>query len=164
ALQPVQIAVDDVDVHLDARAQQADWIGNAVVAVHQELLANGVDDVVLGGEIDGLGVFDHVLNVLLGNQAVSGNHRMNSAIVETAQVASGHAEINAADFDIRHLLGLDDCLPYVLLGGGGIGDFALAHAARAGLAQADDVEGVAWAEFAHDGANFGGASFEADDD
>ena len=95
------------------------------------MLADGVNDRVFGGQIDGLGIFDDVLHVVLGNFAVGGNHRMHAAIVEAADVPAGHAEINAADFHVGHLLGLDDGVAHVFLGQRGVRDLALAHAARA---------------------------------
>ena len=115
-LQPVQIAMHDMHVHLDARAEHAHRVGDAVLAVHQKMLADGVDDVVLGGQVDRLGVLDHVLHVVFRDLAVGGDDRMHAAIVEAAQVAAGDAEIDAADFDIGHLLGLDDGVAHVLLG------------------------------------------------
>src|SRR5258705_12981389 len=49
----------------------------------------------------------------------------------------------------------------VFLRHGSIGDLPFPHAARARLAQPDDVERLA-AQFANDGTNFGGPDFEAD--
>ena len=119
-LQPVQIAVNDMHVHLEPRAQHADGIGHAVLAVHEKMLADGVEDAVLGRQVDGLGVLDHVLHVVLGDLAVGGHHRMHAAVVEAADVAAGDAEINAADLHVGHLLGLDDGVADVLLGGAGV--------------------------------------------
>ena len=154
----------NVNVHLDPRAQHAYRVGDAVLAVHQEMLANGMDDMVLGRQVDGLGVLDDVLHVFFRNLAVGGNHRMHAAIVEAAHVSAGNAEIDAADFHIRHLLGLDDGVAHVFLGHGRVADLALAHAARAGLAEADDVQRAFGVEFADDGADLGGADFQSDDD
>ena len=47
---------------------------------------------------------------------------------------------------------------------GASADLAFAHAARARLAQADNVQRAFGAEFAHHGAHFGGADFQSDDD
>ncbi len=163
-LQPVQVAMHDVHVHLDARAEHAHRVGDAVLPVHQEMLADGVDDMVLGGQVDRLGVLDHVLHVVFRNLAVGGDDRMHAAVVEAAQVAAGDAEIDAADLDIGHLLGLHNGVAHVLLGRRRIGDFAFAHAARARLAQADDVERAIGAEFADHGADLGRADFQSDDD
>ena len=153
-LQAVGVAVDDVHVHFQPRAEHPDGIGDAVLAVHKKMLADGVNDRVLGGQIDGLGIFDDVLDIVLGNFAVGGNDRMHAAIVEAADVPAGHAEINAADFHVGHLLGLDDGVAHVFLGLRGVHDLALAHAARARLAEADDVQRAVGVLFADDGANF----------
>ena len=138
-LQPVEIAVDHMHVHLQPRAEHAHGIDDPVLVVHLEMLPHGVQYVVLRGQIDRLGVLDDVLDVLLGDVPVGRHHRMGAAIVEAADVAAGHTEINAANFHVRHLLGLDNGVAHVLLGGGRVGDLALAHAARAGLAQPNDV-------------------------
>jgi len=63
-----------------------------------------MNDVVLGGQVDGLGVLDHVLDVVLGDFAVGGNHRMHPAVVESTEMAAGDPEVDAADFHVGHLL------------------------------------------------------------
>ena len=72
------------------------------------------NDVVLRGQIDRLGILDHILDVFLGDLAVRRNDRMNAAIVEAANVAAGHAKIHAANFHVGHLLGFDDGVADVL--------------------------------------------------
>src|SRR5208282_1473278 len=104
----VCVPVDDVHVHLQPRAKHSDRICDTIVTVHQKMLADSVNHRVLGGQIDGLRVFNDVLNIVVGNFAVGGNHRMHAAIVKAADMPAGHAEINAADFHVGHLLGLDD--------------------------------------------------------
>ena len=78
---------------------------------------------------------------------------MDTAVGEAADVTAGDGKHHAADLDVGHLLGLNDRVAHVLLGLGGVDDFALAHAAGAGLADADDVEVALAAEFADDGAD-----------
>ena len=75
-----------------------------------------MDDVVFRRQIDRLGVLDDILHVLLGDLAVGGDDGMDAMIVEAADVAAGDAEIDAADFHVGHLLGLDDGVADVLLG------------------------------------------------
>ena len=163
-LEAVRVAVDDVDIHFEPRAEHPDGIGDAVLAVHKKMLADGVDDIVLGREIDGLGVFDDILNVVVGNLAVGGNHGMDAAVVEAADVAAGDAEINIADFRAGHVFGLDDGVPHVLLGLFRVHDFALADAARTRLAEADDVQRAVGGLFADHGADFRRANFQTDND
>src|SRR6185436_17915328 len=79
-------------------------------------------------------------------------------------MAAGHAQINASNFHIGHLLGFDDRLPNVFLGHRRIGDLALAHATRTRLSQTNNVQRVIGRQLADDGANLGRADFEADDD
>src|SRR5207302_5197029 len=92
-LQPVEIAVDHMHVHIHFRAEHADRILNAVLAIHAEVLANDVDHVILGRQVDGLGVFDRVLHVFVGDLAVGGNDRMHAAIVKAAQMPATDAKI-----------------------------------------------------------------------
>jgi len=157
-------AVDDVHVHAQARPEHADGVGDAFLAIHKKMLAHGMHHGVFRREIDGLGVLDDVLDVLGGDFAVGGDHGMNAAVVEAADVAATDAEIDAANLDIGHLLGLGHGDAEVFLDLGGINDLALAHTARAGLAQADDVQDAFGALLAHDDADFGSADFEAGND
>ncbi len=112
------------------------------LGIHLEVLADGVDDRVVHRQIDRLGVLDHVLHVLLRDLAVGGNDGVDAVIVEAADMVAGHAQIDAADFHVGHLLRFDDGVAHILLGQRGVGDLPLAHAAGAGLAHADDVQGV----------------------
>lgn len=163
-LEAIEISVNDMDIHLDARAQHADGIGDAVLAVHEKVLADGVDDVVLGGEVDCLGVFDDVLNIFFANFAVGGHDWMDATVIESAEVAARHAEINAPNFYIGHLLGFNDGLANVFLSNRRISDLPLANATRARLAETNNVQAVVRAQFPHDRADFGSADFEADND
>ena len=79
-------------------------------------------------------------------------------------MTASDSQIDAADFDIGHLLGLDDGVAHVFFGGGGIGNFSLAHAAGARLAETDDIQGSFCAQIADNRADFGGAYFQANDD
>src|SRR4051812_23105485 len=88
---------------------------------------------------------------------------MHPAIVEAAKVSSRDPEVNAANFHISHLLSFDDGMADVFLGHGGIGDFAFADTARAGLAEANDIKGAIGAQVANDRADFGRADFQSND-
>ena len=90
-MQPVEIAVDHMDIHLHFCAEHADGVLDAVLAVHAEMLANDVHDVILGRQVNGLGVFDRVLDVFVADLAVGGDDRMNAAVVEPAQVPAADA-------------------------------------------------------------------------
>ena len=89
---------------------------------------------------------------------------MHAAVVETAQMPAGHAEINAADFHVGHLLGLDDGVAHAFLGQRRVHDLTLAHAARRRLAEADDVQRAVGILLTDDCANFRRADFKADND
>ena len=163
-LQAVGIAVDDVHVHLQPRAQHPDGVRHAVLAVHIKMLPHMVDDRVLGGKIDGLGVLDHVLDVVRRNFAVGGNDRVHAAVVEAADVPAADAEIDAADLHVGHLLGLENRMAQIFLDLFGVDDLALAHAVGARLAEADDVQRALGVLLADHDANLGCADFEAGND
>src|ERR1035437_6052213 len=162
-LQPVRVAVDDVHVHFQTRAQHADGIGHAVLTVHKKMLAHGVNDGVLGGQVDRLRVLDDVLHIIIGNFPVGGNHGMHAAVAKAANVATSHAEIDAADLHVGHLLGLEDRRAHLLLHLFGVADFAFAHAAGQRLSQADDVDRALGILFADDDADFRRADLRPDD-
>ena len=162
-----EITNEDVeDVVRNARAINVPE-GNYVFHTNrQHYLVDGQDGIVdpigmLGARVE---VDMHVVHVVLHDLPVGGNDRMHAAIGEAADVPAGDAEIDAADFRVGHLLGLDDGVAHVLLGLRGIDDLALADAAGPRLADADDVEGASGVHFADDRAHFGGADFEANDD
>src|SRR5207247_1035364 len=90
--------------------------------------------------------------------------RMHAAIGEAPEMSAGHPEINAADLHVGHLLGLDDGIAHIFAGAGSVGDFALAHPARARLPDADDVERAHRVEFPNHRANLRGADLQPDDD
>ena len=79
---------------------------------------------------------------------------MDAAIIEAAQVAARHPQIDAANFDIGHLLGFDNGLADVLLGQRRVGNFTFARAAGARLAQADDIQRAVSGQFANHGTDF----------
>ena len=79
---------------------------------------------------------------------------MHAAVVEAAQMRAGHAEINAADLHVGHLLGLDDGVAHAFLGERRVHDLALAHPARGRLAEADDIQRAIGVLFADDRADF----------
>src|ERR1700722_7014084 len=163
-LQAVRVAVDSVHVHRDPRAKHSNGIGDAVVTVHQKMLADGVNDRVFGGQIYRLRIFNYILNVVLGNFAIGGNYRMHAAIVDPANVPAGHAQINAADLDVISVLGLDDSVAHAFLGLRRVHNLAFANAARDGLADADDIQRAVGILIADDDADFRRADFQTDYD
>src|SRR6185369_6750931 len=124
----------------------------------------GMQHAMVRRHVDRLGVLDHVIDVFRHDFAVGGNHRMHPAIIEPANVSAGHSQINAPNLHVGHQLGFDDRVADIFADHGGIGDFTFAHAAGARLANADDVQRARVVDFAHNGANFGSADFQPDND
>ena len=85
-------------------------------------------------------------------------------LLKLCDVRAGDAEIDAADHHVALLLGIDQRLADAFAGGFEIDDLAFAHAARRRLADAENLHRAVAAGFADDGADFGGADFESDDD
>src|ERR1043166_3688323 len=150
-------------VHFNASAEHIHRIGDAVLSIHQKVLANGVNDMILGRQVDRLRVLDAVLDIVLGNFPVGGYNRMHATIVKTAHMTSSHPKINAANFDVGHLLGLDDGVAYVFLGKGSIGNLPLSHTARTRLSEAHDIQRAIRAEFSDHSAHLGCADFQSND-
>ena len=71
-----------------------------------------------------------------------------------AFLTAAHAQINAADLHIGHLLGLGDGRAQIFLDLFRVADFALAHAPRTRLAKADDVQRAIGILLADHDANF----------
>src|SRR5262245_55125798 len=88
---------------------------------------------------------------------------MKTAVVESTDVTAGDSEIDAADFDIGHLLGFDDRIANVFAADGVVADFAFADAARLGFADSDDIEGAAFVELTDRGADLRRAHVQSDD-
>src|SRR6476620_6763994 len=79
-------------------------------------------------------------------------------------MAAGHAEIDTANLDVSHLLGLHNRVANVFFRGGGVGNLTLAHAARARLTETHNIQRAVRAEFTDNGAYLGRADFQSDDD
>src|SRR5262245_33624155 len=87
---------------------------------------------------------------------------MEPAVVETANMAAANAEINAADFHVGHLLGLNNGISYIFLGNIEINDLPFADAAGSRLAETDNAQHAGIIQFANNGANFGCSNIQAD--
>ena len=69
-LQAVQVSVHNMHVHLNTRAQHSDGIADSILAIDKKVLANRVNDMMLRGQINRLGVLNDVLHVVFRNLAV----------------------------------------------------------------------------------------------
>src|SRR5204863_9406246 len=103
-------AVDDVHVRFQPRGDHADRVVDTVVTVHVEMLPDGVDDDVVHGNVDGLGVEQDVADFFFGDFPVVIGDGDAAATVEATDVAAGHAGVHVVNFDARALLGFGDRL------------------------------------------------------
>ena len=118
---------------------------------------------VFGGKIDGLGVFDGVLDILLDDLAIVRGDGVKAPVIETTDVRAGDAEIDATNLHVGHLFRFDDGVADVFLREIEVDDLPFANAAGFRLAKADDAERAGFIDFTHDGADFGGAYIQPDD-
>ena len=163
-LETIEIAMHYVHIDFDSGTEHPDGIDDSVLPIDQEVLANGMEDIILRRQVNGFGVLDYVLDVFLGDFPICRDHWMNPAIVETAQVPAGHTEKDAADFYVGHLFRFDDGVANILRRHGSIGNLAFAHAARTRLADADNIESAGGIDLTDHSANLRSADFQADDD
>jgi hypothetical protein len=163
-LEPIEIAVNDEHIGLDAIADQTDRVVDTRLVIDQELLANEVERIRVGLKIESFGDTDGILDVVLGDAAIIGRDEMFAAIVDGGDVSSCDAEPDAADLHIGHFLCLIQGLADEFGEIGWIDDLALAHAAGFGLAEAEDFEAALAGHIGDDGADFGRADFESNDD
>ncbi len=154
-------AGDDVDLALQAHPVDAHRVLDAVLAVDQKFLHQGVDHLPVRGDGHGAGRVDDPFHVRRGHLPVlDGNDPL---AVDHLGLAAPHAGINGTDFAAGHgfrfLHGLAD---------GPDGVFNVDHhpfaepAVGGGAPQADDIH-LVFPHFPHHGANFGGADVQTDD-
>src|SRR5262245_15213747 len=86
---------------------------------------------------------------------------MNSTIVESAQMPACDSKINATDFNVRHLLGLDDSVTHIFFRNRGVGDLSFSYAAGLGLTQSDDIQRAISRYVADDGAYLRCSNFQS---
>ena len=136
-LQTCVLATDHMHIHLKSFGKPANRALHAVLTIHPKMLANGVQHLLAGGQL-WLGLHHHLLNVIRIDLAVHRRNRVDSAVVEGLDVCAGHAEINAADFDVGTFLRTRQGFPDGIFRALGVDDLTLAHrTARGRLPNAD---------------------------
>src|SRR5436853_7433191 len=116
------------------------------------MLADRVNDMVLRRQVDDFGILDDVLHIGFADLPVRRNHRMHAPVVESTQMPASDTEMDAANLDIGHLLGLNDGVPNILFGQRRVANLTFAHTTRARLAQANDVQSALGVKLAGDSA------------
>ncbi len=153
---------DDVDVDLQAHAADADGVADAIVVVDQEFLRHGVENRAIGGNLHGLGVFQHALHVRLRHFAVlDGN---NAAVVERLQVFARNRHVHRVDGAAGHQLGFVDGTLDRLHRLVHVHHDALADAVGRGRTDADDVDAAICLHFTDDRHDFVRADVQAHND
>ncbi len=155
-------AGDDVDVGLEPDAAHADRVGDAVLAVDDELLGQHVQDLAVGRHGHVLGVLQQAEHVVAVDLAA--RDRDHAAALEALDVVAGDADDDRLGLDARGVLGRRDRLFDGLDGLVDVDDDAAVEPFGLGDADAADVDPPEVVGARDDGADLGGADVDADDD
>ncbi len=145
---------DDVHVRLQLRAGHADRVVDAVLVVDHELLRQDVEDLALGGDVHGARRRHDALHVLARHLVIPPGDRHHPAAVETPHVRAGDADEGAVGRAAGHQLRLLDRLLDRGDAGVEVDHHPLAHAARRGGAEAQDVDRPVFPRLADQDAHF----------
>ena len=129
--------VDDVEIRFEFLAEHAHGVENAVNVI---MLDDGMEEGVLRGNAHLPCVDFHVLNVLLVHFVAIFRQHDTTAIIETLDVGSGDADIDAADHDVAFCLSVDHGFVHAFHRCFEIDDLALAHTTRWRLAHAKNLD------------------------
>ena len=132
-------ARDEVHVHLEAHPGHAHGVPDAFLAVHAVLEGQGVDELVVPFEGEGLGLFDRAFDVG-GGDAVPAADRGEAVAGHAADVRAGYAHVDPLDGHSRHPFGGPHARADGLGGAFQVHDDAALHALGGNGAFPDDVQ------------------------
>ena len=151
-----------VRVHFQAHAGHADRIADAFLRIVQHVFARDrVQDLLVGGNGDGLGRFEHAVEVAVGHFAVADRH--DAGRVAALHVVAGDRGVDRTDLAAGHQLGFLDRALDRLHGGFDVHDHAALEPARFVRADADHFDRIARRILADQRGHLGGADVETDD-
>src|SRR5262245_7258564 len=155
-------ARDDMHLDLEAHARHADRLAHVLLAVDDELLAQHVQDLLVGGNVDRPRRVDRALDVERAHFAVlDGDHPGG---IEAADVAAGDADEGRADLAVGHELGLlqralDRCHRRL-----DVDDHALLQPLGLVAAHAQDFERAVGAQLCHETRHLRGPDVQRHDE
>ena len=153
---------DDVDLAFETHPVDAHRVLDAVLAVNQKILHQGVDHLPVGGNGHGAGRVDDPVHVRRGHFPILDGD--DPLAVDHLGLAAADAGINRADFAVGHDLRLFHGLangPHGILD---VDHHPFAQAAcGGGAAQAHDLH-LVFPHFSHHGADLGGADVQTNDE
>ena len=151
----------DVHARFQAHARHANGLADAVLAVDDVLLRQRVKNLLVSGNRDCPGSFQHPLLVALGDLAVLD---FDDAVrVEATHMAAGNPDRHRLDLAASHQLGFFDRTLHRLHRGIDVDHHAALQAARGVRTQTDHFDRPVFPNFAHQRHHFGGADVEPDD-
>ena len=165
-------ALDDVlycrhgtgnDMHFDFQPDTAhpDGFTYVFLVVDDEFLRHGMQQLLVGRDVDCLGGFDNARDVSGADFLILDCH--HAAGIETADVATGNPGIDIANLAVGHQFSLFQGALNRLDGGLDINHHSLLESLGFGLAQADHLVATVLQYLRHHGHHFRGADVEADD-
>src|SRR5574340_746656 len=149
-----------MDLRFEADAGHAHRVPDAVLLVHDVALRQGMQDLPVERDGDGLRRLNGPLHVVFIHFPPFDGH--DAQAVLSPDVAPGDAGVYGADFAARHALGLIHGLAYRIHRALDIDDDAFSQSLGRTGTDADDVDPRLF-HFPHDGAGLGGADIEPDD-
>ena len=156
-------ARDDVDVDFELDAVHPERVPDPVLVVDDELLGDDVDDLPVGRDRDGLGLFDDAFDVFPGNLPIFPGDRDHAPAVEALDVRARYPDERGVHGDAGHefrlFLGFLD-------GGRGdveVDDDALPQALGIGRADPDDLDLALLGDLADDGGHLPRPDVDPDD-
>jgi hypothetical protein len=129
-----------VHARFQAHAVHAHRTRDAVLVVDDVFLRQDVDHLAITGQRDRLGLFEHALDVFIGDLAVVDGS--DAFLVHAAHVAARDAGVDRLDLAAGHRLGLVDRRANRLDGRLDVNDDALLQTLGGNRADPDDVDSV----------------------
>ncbi len=86
-------AGDDVGLHVQALAVHPDGVADVLLAVDDEEAGDNVEHLAVGGEVEGLGLLDGAVDVLVGDRALAAGDGGDAAVIEGVDVVAADADV-----------------------------------------------------------------------
>jgi len=154
-------AGDDVHLDLKSDAAHADWFAHIFLAIDNKFLRYGMQQLLIGRNIDRLGRFNNARDVRCADFLVLDRH--HAAGIEAANMAAGDPGIDIADLAIGHQLGLFQRALDRFHGGFDVHHHAFFQTLGFSLAQADHFMAPIRQYLGYHRHHFRGADVETDD-
>ena len=154
-------AVNDVEIRLEFLPQHPDRVEHAFLPIDVIMLDDRMEERVLRRDADFPRVDLDVFYVLLVDLVPVFRQRHQPAIVETLDVRSRHADVNASDHHVAFRFGIDHGFMHAFHRGLEIDDLPFPHTAGRRLPHAEDLDRAIGPALTDNDADFRRSNFEA---